>query len=378
MRFLYIAPLPIDFNNLDGVPKKILAHVKTLATQYEVDLLYYFNGRVMLYRYGEKCGKEMCFGKSKLHVLKYAKRHLKENLLYKGVYVRYPKSDFIFIDLLKYLKKRAIPVVVEIPTFPYDMEGFETLKGRLINYLDRYYRKKLYKYVDRIVTFSSDEKIFGVPTIRTVNGTDFDMVVYDDQELDLKREIRLIAVSAMFRVHGFERLIEGLHRYYASGGQRFIRLDLVGEGSECSKYQALTAKYGLQNNVVFHGKVFGTRLTMLYKGCAIGINSLAIHRQGLKAESTLKTREYAAYGLPMLSSSYIDALDQAGNERYVMRISSDETPVDINALIDFVDKIYVTDIKKLRKEIRENAYKISDISVTMKPILNFFDSKKIN
>ena len=375
MNFLYIAPLPIDFNNIDGVPKKILAHVKTISKQYEVDLLYYFNGRVMLYRYGEDCAQEKCLGTSKLQVLKYARKHIKENPYYKGVYIRYPKSDFIFIRLLKEIKKRKIPVVVEIPTFPYDLEGLETLKGRLINYLDRHYRKKLHKYVDRIVTFSSDKEIFGIPTIPTINGLDFDIVVCNCEELDLKQEIRLIAVSAMFRVHGFERLIEGLHRYYESGGQRFIRLELVGDGDECPKYKALTAKYGLQDHINFRGKVFGEALAKLYKGCAVGVNSLAIHRQGLKAESTLKTREYAAYGLPMLSSSYIDALDEEINEHYVMRISSDETPVDINALVDFVDKTYANGVKKVCEEIRDNAYKISDISITMKPILNFFDNQ---
>lgn len=376
MKFLYIAPLPIDMDNVDGVPKKILAHVKVLSEKYDVSLLYYFNGQVWLYNEREKNSKPMCKGTSKLHVLRFATKHIKEQNAYRGVYIRYPKSDFIFISLLKALKKENIPVVIEIPTYPYDMEGKESLKGRLIAFMDCLYRKKLKKYVDRIVTFSGDEEIFGVKTIRTINGIDFDLIPCYREQIDVKKEIKLIAVSAMYRVHGFERLIEGLHDYYDNGGERNVRLELVGAGDECSKYKELTSKYGLETRVIFRGKVFGQDLNELYKGVAMGINSLAIHRQGLKTESTLKTREYVAHGLPVLSSSYVDAFDDEGNAQYIMRIPPDETAVDVKALIAFVESLYEDkETVGVRKDIRNKAYTICDMRFTMQPIIDFIEQK---
>ena len=275
--------------------------------------------------------------------------------------------------MLKKFKRKGMTVVVEIPTYPYDMEGFETTKGKIINALDRMFRKRISKYVDRIVTYSKDKVIFGIPTINTINGIDFENVEFDTELIDSKNVINLIAVSAMFRVHGYERLIEGLNEYYLRGGKRNIILKLIGSGDECPKYDALVKKYKLEEHVIFYGARFGAELTELYKGSAMGINSLAIHRQGLQEESTLKTKEYAAKGLPVLSSSYVDAFSKEGNKKFVLRIQADETSVDVETLIQFVDDLYnQKNIKSIRKDIYEDGRKTCDIRITMKPIVDFF------
>ena len=294
---------------------------------------------------------------------------------YGAMYIRYPKSDHLLLRLLKRAKKRGVRIAMEIPTYPYDMEGHETFRGRVVNTLDRIFRKRIHPYVDRIVTYSDDREIFGIPTINTINGVDFDAVSWDVSEVDVEKRIDLIAVSAMFRVHGYDRLIRGLHEYYRSGGTRNVVLKLVGKGDAYDGYKALVEEFSLQDHVIFCGQRFGKDLDEVYRGNAVGINSLAIHRQGLEKESTLKTKEYAAKGLPVLSSSWVDAFSEVGNARFALRVSPDETPVDVQALIGFVDGIYKNrPIEEIRREIREDGRKTCDVHRTMKPVADFLRS----
>ena len=376
MKLLYIAALPMDFANLDGVPKKIISQCKALGTDFDVDLLYYFDGSVWLRTLKTGEIRKLGPGHSKLDVVRLA-ADLADRGGYGAMYIRYPKSDHLLLRLLKRAKQRGIRIAMEIPTYPYDMEGHETFRGRVVNSLDRMFRNWIHPYVDRIVTYSDDREIFGIPTINTINGVDFEAVAWDLSPVDVENRIDLIAVSAMFRVHGYDRLIRGLGEYYRAGGQRNVVLKLVGKGDAYDSYKALAEEYGIQDHVIFCGQRFGKDLDEVYRANALGINSLAIHRQGLTKESTLKTKEYAAKGLPVLSSSWVDAFSAEGNERFALRISPDETPVDVQALIAFVDGIYRDrPIEEIRREIREDGRKTCDVHRTMKCVADFLLGKE--
>ena len=356
---------------MDGVPKKILNQSKAfVAYGYNVNILTYFDGDVLLYGVKEAKAKKIALGKSKIDVLRAVPGIIKG---YDCVYIRYPMSDFVFIHALRSIHKNMIPIVVEIPTYPYDTEHGNSLKGRIIGALDRYYRKRLYKYVQRICTFSDDKEIFGIPTINTINGIDFSNYQLDYSAVNLGQCISLIAVSGMYVIHGYDRLIKGIGNYYSAGGNRNLVLNIVGSGVVENQYKKLVEKLNLQDHVIFHGRKYGQDLLNLYKGQAVGVNSLAIHRANLVRESTLKTKEYAALGLPVISSSYVDAFSDEGNEKYAFRVPPDETDIDINSIIDFVDHIYSNSIKEVRDGIRSDAKAVCDMAVTVKPVFDFFE-----
>ena len=70
------------------------------------------------------------------------------------VYIRSNHNANPFtIRMVRQLKKAGMKVVMEIPTFPYDLEYKAQGIYRQI-LLDRVYRKTLAKYLDAIVTFS--------------------------------------------------------------------------------------------------------------------------------------------------------------------------------------------------------------------------------
>lgn len=120
--------------------------------------------------------------------------------------------------------------------------------------------------------------------------------------------------------HGYDRLIEGIKKYYDLGGDTNIIYHLVGEGEEIKRYKDLVLKYGIEKHVLFYGFKTSSDLDALYEKADIAINSLAIHRIGLQTESTIKSKEYAAKGLPMVSSYAVDAFSAQDNSKYVHQI----------------------------------------------------------
>ncbi|MBX2995755.1 MAG: hypothetical protein KF681_13070 [Bdellovibrionaceae bacterium] len=53
-------------------------------------------------------------------------------------------------------------------------------------------------------------------------------------------------------------------------------------------------------NVIFHGTMYDGELRDLARKMDFGIGTLALHRKGMEEASPLKTREYAAWGLPFV------------------------------------------------------------------------------
>ncbi|WP_288217803.1 glycosyltransferase [uncultured Fusobacterium sp.] len=373
MSLLYIAPTKIEMDRLDGVAKKILGHIRVFAKEFDVMLLYRDNQNVTLYKEKKKIFKYYKKGKSKFDILRVAFKVVKQEKI-ENCYIRYPNSDPLFLFLLKKLKQRGIRVIVEIPTYPYEEEGKESLRGRIIRFIDAYYRKKIYRYVERIVTYSHDEQIFNIKTIKTVNGIDFEKVKMS-KYFPEQKSIHLCGVATFHKIHGYDRVIEGLKIYYENGGARNIIFDIVGYGDNdiAQKYKDMVKKYKIEKHVIFHGRLHGVKLDDIYDKATIGVNSLAIHRQNLKHESTLKTREYAAKGLPILSSSFVDVFTEKDNTKFVCMVSADDSPVDIEKVIEFYDNLVKDmNINVLRSLIRTKSKGICDMNVTLKPIISYF------
>lgn len=374
MKLLYISVTFMDFDNIGGVQRKLLSQTKAFVELgMEVDMLIRSNGRIILYDVMQKRIVNKYNGSSKYDIYKIAKTIIDK---YSYIYIRYPMSDPLFFSLLRTCRRFKAKVVVEIPTYPYDRQirmGILGIRTSVVTWIDKIFRKNLKHYVDRICTYSLDSEIYGIKTINTINGYDFSSVSPSLVSPNVEECINMIAVSGMHLLHGYDRMIEGLDNYYRNGGKRNLVLHVVGSGEIEPDYKILVKKLGMEKHVIFHGKQFGANLVKCYSGQALGVNSLAIHREGLKRESTLKTREYGAYGLPVISSSYVDAFSENGNDKYVLHVPADDSPININDLISFVDNIYSDrDIEELRAEIRSDAQVVSDMAITMKPVVSYF------
>ncbi|NCU32622.1 MAG: glycosyltransferase family 1 protein [Candidatus Moranbacteria bacterium] len=209
-------------------------------------------------------------------------------------------------------------------------------------FLDQCLRKRMAKYIHKIVTFSDDDFIFGRPTIKISNGIDFNSIPLKQPQTVLNEELHLIAVATIHPWHGFDRAIKGLIEYYQMSQKRKVFLHIIGAGvpAVLDAYHELVANHEtLKDYIHFYGPLFGKELDDLFNQCQMGIGSLARHRSGITNLRSLKNREYAARGIPFVYSEN----DYDFEERpYVLKVPADETNISIKDLIRFYDSVKLT------------------------------------
>jgi hypothetical protein len=354
-----------DQNELknSGVYKKIISQCKTLMNFFDID--------IDIVNYHAETG-----------VVKSLIRRLPFTATaYRWKYTgQYDDADFIYFrrvihdkTVIAFLRdiKRSNPnvkIIYEFPTYPYDKE-MRGLKNFPFIWKDRYYRRKLHEYVDRSVTFHKHKIIFGVPSIQVMNGIDFDSVKIANYKLNLST-INIIAVAVPSFWHGYDRFLRGLGKYYKSGGKRNIFFHMVGDGVEIPSYKQIIEEYGIKEHVVLHGSKFGAELNAVYDMCCLGVGTLGEHRKGISYSSALKSREYGAKGLPIITSILIDYIPK--DYKYQLNIPADDSPVDMMSVFKFYDVIYEKENPKdVAHTIREFAEAHCDMSVTMKPVIYY-------
>ena len=260
------------------------------------------------------------------------------------IYVRYVHNASPFtIRLMRQLHATGARIAMEIPTYPYDQEYKGLPMGyQRILFFDRCFRKRLARYVDKIVTFSDHETIWNRPTIRISNGIDFSQIPMKTTVNDTTRQLHLLAVATMHPWHGFDRAIEGMVAYYRQPSQGpEVYLHIVGYGVPelVDSYKKIVADNGLEEHVLFHSALFGEALDRLFEQADFGIGSLARHRSGIDKIKTLKNREYAARGIPFVYSETDDDFEQMP---YILKVPADDTPLDITKVIDFRRQVTMT------------------------------------
>lgn len=329
------------FAEYNGISKKIHYQVDGLRENgHDVSLCYYSveggNRRRMindsvLEDFGSNIfapiKKRICFNS----IVQYAVNN--------GTELVYMRSDHnanpFTIHLIRQLNKQGIKTVMEIPTYPYDMEYKELpLKMKMELLVDKCFRKCLAKYLYKIVTFSDYKTIFGKDTIKISNGIDFDKIRIIRERNQISASFNLIGVAEVHPWHGFDRVIKGLGEYYKNTPKIDVYFHIVGgiEPAQQSIFNSIIEEYGIQRYVIFHGKQFGEELDKLFEQADFGIGSLARHRSGITNIKTLKNREYAARGIPFIYSEVDSDFEE---KKYIIKAPADESPIDIKTLINF-------------------------------------------
>lgn len=269
------------------------------------------------------------------------------------LYIRYPFSSKSFVSFCKTAKSvhTNLKILIEMPTYPYRLEFSGWKKIYLI--LDKYYRDKLYKSVDKVVHFGEESVLFGIPTIQTTNGIEPSFFKIKEPKVD-NQIINLIGVGKWSYWHGLDRVINGMANYYEDVKAGYdIYFYIIGEGDELSNLKQLVSKYKqLKNRIIFTGIKTGKDLDEYFDKADIGIGSLGMHRKGINYNASLKHREYCARGLKFVLSTNDRAFPKSIG--FIKYIPIDETPVKMR---DFID-LYNIEISPNR--IRE--YALSELS----------------
>jgi len=284
------------------------------------------------------------------------------------VYIRSNHNANLFtINMVKKMKAYGAKVVMEIPTYPYDIEYKAQGISRQI-FQDKIFRNQLAKYLDAIVTFSDFDKIFGQRTIKISNGIDFDSVKMKTTINDTSKELNLIGVAEIHEWHGFDRIVRGLADYYSKPQDYLVEFHVIGYffSKEIEdEFRKIISDNHMENYVILYGKKHGTELDNLFDKCDFGIGSLGRHRVGIDKIKTLKNREYAARGIPFIYSETDSDFDP---KPYVLKAPADESPIEIQRIIDFYKRNTMSPIE-IRESITDLSWK-KQMELVIKEVLN--------
>ena len=362
------------FSEYSGISKKIHYQVKGLLENgHDVRLCYYdFSPEGHRCRYVDgKVIKDYGIGDVAAFRQRLSYGAVYDYCLQEGiefVYARcFHNANPWLIRLFKRLKKAGIHAVTEIPTYPYD-EEFRNfyLKKYMELKIDQLFRRRLYQYMDAMVTFSDAKEIFGQRTINISNGVDFDSIPLHSpltSHLSPFDPLHLIGVAEVHTWHGYDRMVAGLGEYYKNGGKRDVYFHIVGGVHPNERYkanqfhpglQAIIDKYCIADKIVFHGTMFGKDLDDVFNQCLFAIGSLARHRSGITIIKTLKNREYATRGIPFIYSESDSDFDQ---QPYILKAPADESPINVQQIIEFIDH-FAMKPEEIRRTVEHLSWKV--------------------
>lgn len=266
------------------------------------------------------------------------------------VYLRFSQATILTRLYYKMLKKYSKNLVVELPTYPFP--HYTGIKG-LVFKSEAWCKRYLKKYIDRIVYVGTkQDNIFGIYSVQIPNGIS-DESSYGERKYVPSKCIRLIAVSAMFPHHGYERIINSIVNYYKEKKDREeVILTLIGTGEEYSKYEQLIKEYNLEERVFLRGSLAGKALDEEYNNADIGIASMNI--DFCEEVSTLKAKEYLQRGIPFIYITPEIGLPE--KFPYAKKLSCGKyNPIDFNEIVNFAKKIKAEDSRRVEKEMKDFA-----------------------
>jgi len=396
IKLLYVCYTDLSGPGMIGIKKKILQQIGGLRSlNCKVELIYRkSNGLVIVDDHQKETEipdliKDYRLMNSEVFINKFLIKWVGKHK-YDALYIRPAIFGGSTYRFFKKLYENKIKVIVELPTYPYFQENLHTiklnfLKGRFIFAakklvamgIDYFIIPRITRYIDRFVTFSPEETIWDVPTIKTSNGVNLE-ATSKKTCLNPIGTINLVAVSTCNIWHGYDRIIEGMGKYYTDGGKRDIVLNLVGEGAELEKYKGLTEKYKLSEKVLFYGFLNGKALDQIYDKSDIGLDALGRHRVGVYYNSTIKGKEYVAKGLPIISGVKTE-LDYIENFDYYLKVPADDSAVEMERVISFYDRLFTNEenVINLTNNVRLIAVEYFSYKKVMAPIVDFLNQKQV-
>jgi len=135
--------------------------------------------------------------------------------------------------------------------------------------------------------------------------------------------------------NGLDRLMKGMVRYQ---GHRKFTLTILG--NHTAMEEKIAEKMGLSEKVFFKRAIYGNDLNKELEHYHLGVGPLAVHRKGIKATSSIKTREFIARGLPFFIAHKDSEL--SGNPDCIpfhVVFEADESPIDLHRLEDFFERL---------------------------------------
>jgi glycosyltransferase involved in cell wall biosynthesis len=225
---------------------------------------------------------------------------------------------------------------------------------------------------DEIRRYELERAGRSLPSLTLPNGIDVEAVPHTRFTPFDGRTLHLVFVGAgSASWHGVDRLLAGLATY--RGGVA-IHCHLVGGQPIAVARWRMPA----QVRVELHGPLYGGDLDRLLASATMAIGPLAVHRKGLSEACPLKTREYAARGIPFLYSHEDPDLRGPDADSFTLKVPADESPIPMAPLLHHAEQVSRLERdKSLSDAIRAYASSCVDWSLKMTKALEFLRGVRI-
>ncbi len=174
-----------------------------------------------------------------------------------------------------------------------------------------------------------------LPARTVTNGVYVDDVPFTRHARYDGKKLNLLCIATTFDAwHGLDRILAGLDEY---GSRRpFVHLKVVGSVREQDRRLAGRLAGSRAAKIDFLGRLYGHELEEIFKTVHAAFSSLALFRNGMHEGCALKTREYLARGLPFIIGH--DDPDLREPQPFFLRISPDDSPVDMDEVVAFAER----------------------------------------
>lgn len=268
------------------------------------------------------------------------------------IYLRHP----LYRPGLVHTLRAVAPYVMEINGDPYPEL---VLQGRrVVVALDRLLGVGLFRGAAGFVGVTHESVRYASeraskPSVVIGNGVDCEAVPYLRHQADYSR-LHFAYVGSPSTYDGLDRLLEGLAADPKVSSR--IVLHLIGPGWQEDRRLTSVSRIVQVRTYSFAAP---DELPSILSVADVGIGPLGVHRKGLLEASSLKVRRYLAHGLPVVVSCHDP--DLSDSLPFVLRVSADNTPIDIGSLVEFAQR--ARDIQ-LRQQARR--YAEENLSYTVK------------
>lgn len=345
-------PVSLQDNENSGIAKKCLGIVDAFKQHYETDVFtdaygkVYFNNQLIkdcnnsglktrLYYYND-----IIFGQ-----FDRINKEL-QNKKYDVLYFRF--HYFLSLGMIKFFRKLkrynpSVKIYLELPCYPFEKEKGNTAIDKTRYQLNALFVPLLKRFITKIVTFAELSEIWGVPAITISNGyydPELQKFIADtpDRLEDLPENEFHIAMVAWFAVgHAPEILVSSLVQYYSKTYAKNVFVHLIGHGGNLTICKSLVDEYSLGEKVIFYGEKTTRDIVNILSKVHVCAGTLGLHRKNILVDSSLKSREYAAMGMPMILRT--KDLDMKPSLFFVKYFPEPESLLNINEIIKFYEEL---------------------------------------
>lgn len=366
-RALLYFPVDLEQKN-HGIANKCLGIVEAFKERYQTDYIFTNHSEIKLngntiFTYPQHGIKRKLFFVYE-RLLGYYRLHksLLQEKKYDVLYFRF--HYFMTLEMLMFfyqLKKNnpQAKIFVEIPTYPYRKELYNAMA--YVRYGFNFFMLPWFqKWVDFIVTVSAHDKIYGIPTIKTSNGyynPTFNSNTTIQNSQPLRENPFIVGLVANFSPwHAPEILIQSIASYYnlSTKKELEVRAIMIGDGETLDKCKELVENLGLGKYISFPGRLNFNEIHANSKKIHVMIGTLGHHLKNIKLDSSLKNREYAFMGMPMVLKT--PDPDFPESLPFIKYFKDDESLIDLNEVMLFYQKL-IANHPNYQQEINEYARK---------------------